>query len=58
MLYPAVLFMTAGSDTRVDSMHAKKMAALMQAQAKNGADRYRPILLHIEPKQATDRASR
>ncbi len=49
-LYPAVLFMTADSDTRVDSMHAKKMAALMQAEAKNGADRNRPILLRIEPK--------
>jgi prolyl oligopeptidase len=49
-LYPAVLFMTADTDTRVDSMHAKKMAALMQAQAKNGADRNRPILLRIEPK--------
>jgi prolyl oligopeptidase len=49
-LYPAVLFMTADTDTRVDSMHAKKMAALMQAQAKNGADRERPILLRIEPK--------
>ena len=50
MLYPAVLFMTADTDTRVDSMHAKKMAALMQAEAKNGADRNRPILLRIEPK--------
>ena len=49
-LYPAVLFMTADTDTRVDSMHAKKMAALMQAEAKNGADRNRPILLRIEPK--------
>lgn len=49
-LYPAVLFMTADSDTRVDSMHAKKMAALMQAEAKNGADPNRPILLRIEPK--------
>ena len=49
-LYPAVLFMTADSDTRVDSMHAKKMAALMQAEAKNGVDRNRPILLRIEPK--------
>jgi len=47
-LYPAVLFMTADSDSRVDPMHAKKMAALMQAQAANGPDR--PILLRIEPK--------
>ncbi len=48
--YPAVLFMTADTDTRVDPMHAKKMAALMQAEAKNGASRQRPILLRIETK--------
>ena len=48
--YPAALFMTADSDTRVDPMHAKKMAALMQAEAKNGRSRSRPILLRIEPK--------
>jgi prolyl oligopeptidase len=48
--YPAILFMTADSDTRVDPMHAKKMAALMQAQAKNGGSREQPILLRIEPR--------
>ena len=48
--YPAVLFMTADSDSRVDPMHAKKMAALMQAEAANGRSRERPILLRIEPK--------
>ena len=48
--YPAVLFMTADTDTRVDPMHAKKMAALMQAEAKNGASKTRPILLRIESK--------
>ena len=48
--YPAILFMTADTDTRVDPMHAKKMAALMQAEAKNGASRERPILLRIETK--------
>jgi prolyl oligopeptidase len=48
--YPAVLFMTADTDTRVDPMHAKKMAALMQTAAKNGASRERPILLRIETK--------
>jgi len=48
--YPAVLFMTAESDTRVDPMHAKKMAALMQAEAANGQSREHPILLRIEPK--------
>src|SRR5581483_5200271 len=34
--YPSILFMTADTDTRVDPMHAKKMAALLQAEAKNG----------------------
>jgi prolyl oligopeptidase len=48
--YPAVLFMTADTDTRVDPMHAKKMAALMQAEAKNGTSKERPILLRIESK--------
>ncbi len=48
--YPAILFMTADTDTRVDPMHAKKMAALMQAEAKNGASRTRPILLRIDSK--------
>jgi prolyl oligopeptidase len=48
--YPAILFMTADTDTRVDPMHAKKMAALMQARAANGSDPKRPILLRIEPK--------
>ena len=46
--YPAILFMTADSDTRVDPMHAKKMAALLQAQAANGPDR--PILLRVDTK--------
>ena len=44
--YPAILFMTADSDTRVDPMHAKKMTALLQAD--NGGPH--PILLRIEPK--------
>ncbi len=47
-LYPATLFMTADSDTRVDPMHAKKMTALLQAQATNGPDR--PILLRVDTK--------
>jgi prolyl oligopeptidase len=46
--YPAILFMTADSDTRVDPMHAKKMTALLQAQAANGPDR--PILLRVDTK--------
>ena len=48
--YPAILFMTADTDTRVDPMHAKKMAALMQAQAANGHSKERPILLRIDSK--------
>ncbi len=48
--YPAILFMTADTDTRVDPMHAKKMAALMQAEAANGKDRERPILLRVDTK--------
>ena len=48
--YPAIMFMTADSDSRVDPMHAKKMAALMQAQAANGQSRERPILLRIDTK--------
>ena len=48
--YPAILFMTADTDTRVDPMHAKKMAALMQAEAANGQSLERPILLRIETK--------
>lgn len=46
--YPAVLFMTAESDTRVDPMHAVKMAALLQAEAANGLER--PILLRVDAK--------
>jgi len=48
--YPAIMFTTADSDSRVDPMHAKKMAALMQAEAANGKSKERPILLRIEPK--------
>ena len=48
--YPAILFMTADTDTRVDPMHAKKMAAAMQSEAKNGDSKTRPILLRIESK--------
>jgi prolyl oligopeptidase len=46
--YPAVLFMTAESDTRVDPMHAVKMAALLQAEAANGPEL--PILLRVDVK--------
>jgi prolyl oligopeptidase len=42
--YPAVLFVSGDSDTRVDPLHARKMAALMQAST--GSDR--PVLLHYD----------
>ncbi len=42
--YPAVLLATAESDTRVDPMHARKMAARLQA-ATSAA---RPVLLRLE----------
>jgi hypothetical protein len=34
-------------------MHAKKMTAEMQAEAKNGASKTRPILLRIESRRGT-----
>jgi prolyl oligopeptidase len=44
--YPAALFTTAEGDTRVDPLHARKMAALLQL-ASSGQDE-RPILLYQE----------
>ncbi len=46
--YPSVLFMTGDSDTRVDPLHARKMAALLQSAAAAKSDR--PILLHYDTK--------
>ncbi len=42
--YPAVLFITGDSDTRVAPLHARKMAALVQA--KTGSDK--PVLLKYD----------
>lgn len=44
--YPAVLFTAAESDSRVDPLHARKMAAEMQWATSSD----RPILLRIETK--------
>ena len=44
--YPAVLLATAASDTRVDPMHARKMAARLQAATASE----RPVLLRLEEK--------
>jgi prolyl oligopeptidase len=40
--YPAVMFFTGDSDTRVDPLHARKMTPLLQSASASG----RPILLH------------
>ena len=40
--YPAIMFFTGDSDTRVDPLHARKMTALMQAASGSR----RPVLLH------------
>ncbi|HVV52205.1 MAG TPA: prolyl oligopeptidase family serine peptidase [Polyangia bacterium] len=42
--YPAVYLHTAASDTRVDPMHARKMAARLQAATASGL----PVLLDVE----------
>jgi prolyl oligopeptidase len=44
--YPAVLFVSGDSDTRVDPLHARKMCALLQASTASD----RPILLHYDTK--------
>ncbi|MGD8699433.1 MAG: prolyl oligopeptidase family serine peptidase [Gemmatimonadales bacterium] len=44
--YPAILFITGDSDTRVAPLHARKMTALMQAAT--GSDR--PVLLKYDTK--------
>ncbi len=42
--YPAVLFVTGDSDTRVAPLHARKMTALMQASTSSGL----PVLLRYD----------
>ncbi len=42
--YPAVLLTTGEQDSRVDPLHARKMAARLQAEAAPG----RPVLLRVE----------
>lgn len=42
--YPSVMFVTGDNDTRVDPLHARKMAALLQASTASG----RPVLLHYD----------
>ena len=40
--YPAILFFTGDSDTRVDPLHARKMTPMVQAASSSN----RPVLLH------------
>ncbi|WP_058186808.1 prolyl oligopeptidase family serine peptidase [Terracidiphilus gabretensis] len=40
--YPAIMFFTGDSDTRVDPLHARKMTPLVQSASTSG----RPVLLH------------
>jgi prolyl oligopeptidase len=42
--FPAIMFNTGDSDTRVDPLHARKMTALVQADNVNE----RPVLLHYQ----------
>lgn len=44
--YPAIMFNSGDSDTRVDPLHARKMTALMQTDTSSD----RPILLHYQLK--------
>ena len=44
MNFPAIMFNTGDSDTRVDPLHARKMTALVQTDNANN----RPILLHYQ----------
>jgi prolyl oligopeptidase len=45
VFYPSVLLATAESDSRVDPMHARKMAARLQSAQ---GDPSRPVLLRVE----------
>ncbi len=47
--YPAVLFVSGDSDTRVDPLHARKMAARMQ-KAVLGVPDACPVILHYDTK--------
>jgi prolyl oligopeptidase len=44
--YPATLVLTGASDSRVEPLHARKMAARLQAATSSNA----PILLRVESK--------
>jgi len=47
MKYPAILFTAGENDSRVHALHARKMAALMQAATSNELSKH-PILLWVD----------
>jgi len=49
--YPAVMLVSGDFDTRVAPLHARKMAALLQADTGSG----RPVLLHYDTKSGHSR---
>ena len=51
--YPAVLFITGDSDTRVAPLHARKMTALLQADSNDLAEK--PVLLYYDTKAGHSR---
>jgi prolyl oligopeptidase len=51
--YPAVLFITGDSDTRVAPLHARKMTALLQADSSDQAEK--PILLYYDTRAGHSR---
>jgi prolyl oligopeptidase len=51
--YPAVLFITGDSDTRVAPLHARKMTAILQASTASD----RPVILHYDTKAGHSRGS-
>ena len=54
--YPSVLFITGDSDTRVDPLHARKMAALLQA-ASGSDPAEEPVVLRYDTKAGHSRAA-
>ncbi len=47
--YPAIMFLSGDSDTRVAPLHARKMTAAMQATVMNEPEQERrPVLLHYD----------
>ncbi|MCX6585568.1 MAG: prolyl oligopeptidase family serine peptidase [Acidobacteria bacterium] len=52
--YPATILITGDADTRVDPLHARKMAARLQAATGSG----RPVILHYDTEGGTRRGCR